>query len=319
MTDYMKEAERLRAAQSDAVMPLIGPLLDAWEGCSSTCREEFPEMDKWLRRINRAMEDAEPAAPAPEQIRDGTKMVAAPEGWSLDESAASLLHYLTSPDDDGEHSPITLREGNVRMDDGTVKFGLLCEYTDYPEEGATLLVECQTTSPDQFRDAAEMVPEFSDSARAALLWVLWHHQGGSSHIGQPIRFALGMGQHEHLNDWQVAEAKRWGASCGLGPGDCRDPAPAPAEVPSQHAGARMGTEEGGEAYTAGYFDGDEAGYARAANWLRTSAEKHAEENGYHEPDTGSFVFASCAAEEWNNSVLELADEMEAALRGEVKP
>lgn len=62
-----------------------------------------------------------------------------------------------------------------------------------------------------------------------------------------------------------------------------------------------------------------AGYARAANWLRAKAEKHAEENGYHEPDTGSFVFASREAEEWNNSVLELADEMEAALRREVKP
>lgn len=65
--------------------------------------------------------------------------------------------------------------------------------------------------------------------------------------------------------------------------------------------------------------GEAAGYARAANWLRAKAEKHAEENGYHEPDTGAFVFAGRAAEEWNNSVLELADEMEAALRGEVKP
>lgn len=62
-----------------------------------------------------------------------------------------------------------------------------------------------------------------------------------------------------------------------------------------------------------------AGYALAANWLRASAEKHAAENGYHEPDTGSFVFASRAAEDWNNSVLELADEMEVALRGEMKP
>lgn len=64
--------------------------------------------------------------------------------------------------------------------------------------------------PDHSGDAAELRPEFSDSARAALLWVLWHHQGGSSPVGQPIRFALGMGRHEHLSDWQVAEAKRWG-------------------------------------------------------------------------------------------------------------
>ena len=55
----------------------------------------------------------------------------------------------------------------------------------------------------------KMEPELTDSARAALLWVLWHHQGASSPIGQPIRFALGMGQHERLTDAQVAQAKLW--------------------------------------------------------------------------------------------------------------
>lgn len=53
------EREHLRAAQAAAVMPLIGPLLDAWECCSQSVREEQPELDKHLRRINRAMEDAE--------------------------------------------------------------------------------------------------------------------------------------------------------------------------------------------------------------------------------------------------------------------
>ena len=52
------ELERLRAAQAHDVMPLIGPLLDAWEGCSQDVRSEHPELDKQLRRINRAMEDA---------------------------------------------------------------------------------------------------------------------------------------------------------------------------------------------------------------------------------------------------------------------
>lgn len=55
-------------------------------------------------------------------------------------------------------------------------------------------------------------PEFTDTARAALLWVLWHHQGGSSPVGQPIRFALGMGQHDRLSDDQVAQAKAWAGS-----------------------------------------------------------------------------------------------------------
>ena len=57
----------------------------------------------------------------------------------------------------------------------------------------------------------EMSPDFTDTSRAALLWVLWHHQGGSSPVGQPIRFALGMDAHARLNETQVAEAKRWAA------------------------------------------------------------------------------------------------------------
>lgn len=41
---------------------------------------------------------------------------------------------------------------------------------------------------------------------AALLWTLYHHQGGSSHIGQPIRTLLGIGRHDHLTEQQIAEA-----------------------------------------------------------------------------------------------------------------
>lgn len=66
-------------------------------------------------------------------------------------------------------------------------------------------------APEAQAQAKEISPEFTDTARAALLWVLWHHQGGSSDVGQPIRFALGMGQYEKLNAHQVREAKRWAA------------------------------------------------------------------------------------------------------------
>jgi len=64
-------------------------------------------------------------------------------------------------------------------------------------------------APPAVVEPPELSPDFTDTARAALLWVLWHHQGGSSPVGQPIRFALGMGQHDRLNDHQLAEAKRW--------------------------------------------------------------------------------------------------------------
>ena len=45
---------------------------------------------------------------------------------------------------------------------------------------------------------------------SALLWTLWHHQGGSSHIGQPIRKLLGIGQHERMTDEQIQQAKKFG-------------------------------------------------------------------------------------------------------------
>ncbi len=61
---------------------------------------------------------------------------------------------------------------------------------------------------------AEMSPEFTDTARAAIAWVLWHHQGASSPVGQPLRFALGMGADEPLPDWRIAEAKRYAAWAG---------------------------------------------------------------------------------------------------------
>ena len=66
----------------------------------------------------------------------------------------------------------------------------------------------------QAAPAAVVGDEFTDSARAALLWVLWHHQGGSSPVGQPLRFALGMDAHERLTESQIAEAKRWAESTG---------------------------------------------------------------------------------------------------------
>lgn len=55
----------------------------------------------------------------------------------------------------------------------------------------------------------EQSPGFTDTARAALLWVLWHHQGGSSPTGQAVRFALGMGQFDRLTAYHVVQAKTW--------------------------------------------------------------------------------------------------------------
>lgn len=72
-----------------------------------------------------------------------------------------------------------------------------------------LMKERAQPTPPAVVEPTELSPDFTDTARAALLWVLWHHQGGSSPVGQQIRFALGMGQNERLNEHQLREAKRW--------------------------------------------------------------------------------------------------------------
>ena len=87
--------------------------------------------------------------------------------------------------------------------------------------------------PAPVQEPVEMSPEFTDTARAALLWVLWHHQGGSSPVGQPIRFALGMGAHERLSAKNIAEAKRWASKTGSTTADFHTAPPAqPASVPT---------------------------------------------------------------------------------------
>lgn len=43
--------------------------------------------------------------------------------------------------------------------------------------------------------------------RGLLLWSLYHHQGATSPIGQPIRKLMGIGKHENLTHEQVVEAQ----------------------------------------------------------------------------------------------------------------
>lgn len=56
------EREQLRRAQSEAVMPLIGPLLDAWEGLPNdvACDEELGAVRLRIKDISRAMLAAAP-------------------------------------------------------------------------------------------------------------------------------------------------------------------------------------------------------------------------------------------------------------------
>lgn len=56
---HEEEISRLQAKQSEAVMPLIGPLLDAWEGTPNDVKgylkEHASSLHHWLSNIDGAM------------------------------------------------------------------------------------------------------------------------------------------------------------------------------------------------------------------------------------------------------------------------
>lgn len=97
------------------------------------------------------------------------------------------------------------------------KNGLIWYREQHPEDDSgaddEMMAEIEaalaTQATNNAAPADEMSPDFTDTARAALAWVLWHHQGASSGIGQAVRFALGIGSQDRMSEHQVAEAKRW--------------------------------------------------------------------------------------------------------------
>ena len=55
---------------------------------------------------------------------------------------------------------------------------------------------------DNEDEVAQLEAKIED-LESLLLWALWHHQGASSAVGQPIRVALGIGPHDSLTVGQV--------------------------------------------------------------------------------------------------------------------
>lgn len=62
---------------------------------------------------------------------------------------------------------------------------------------------------------ADYVDEVSEKLIGLLLWALYHHQGGSSPVGQPVRRALGIDAHARLTEKQVTLAKQAAGSFAI--------------------------------------------------------------------------------------------------------
>lgn len=65
---------------------------------------------------------------------------------------------------------------------------------------------------------------------APLLWVLWHHLGADSTVGQPIREYLGIGRYERLTNGQAKVAQEYGVERARINGDVIVEIPAYARV-----------------------------------------------------------------------------------------
>lgn len=90
-----------------------------------------------------------------------------------------------------------------RFDNG----GALEESEAAKAELRSMLMAEFSAEPFQQTRASDL-STISKDVQDALLFALWHHQGGSSPVGQPIRAMLGIGQHDHMTDEEVAAAKR---------------------------------------------------------------------------------------------------------------
>ena len=87
-------------------------------------------------------------------------------------------------------------------------------YRQLMEHAKRLAQEGHGELAQHLRDAIDLRAEVealradAETKRGLLLWALYHAQGASSQVGQPIRRNLGIGRHERLTPEQIKDAAR---------------------------------------------------------------------------------------------------------------
>jgi hypothetical protein len=82
-------------------------------------------------------------------------------------------------------------------------------YQLYDSTGPTVVDAFRAIYDLGRQDGAAQPAPAAEGSVAPLLWVLWHHLGSSSPVGQPIREYLGMGRFQPMSEEQVEAAKGW--------------------------------------------------------------------------------------------------------------
>ena len=91
----------------------------------------------------------------------------------------------------------------------------VCTYPDCVENDDKVCPSWLRDECDPTKGSVPTPCHVSPEVEAALLFVLWHHQGSSSPVGQPIRRILGIGEYAQLTQTQLIKAKEVRGKLGL--------------------------------------------------------------------------------------------------------
>lgn len=165
------EIHRLRAAQAEAVMPMIGPLLDAWECCSQAASEGCPELHQKLKAINRAMETAGDETRATHEARAGGEQevrAVASQGYNPARENDEWREWYESRRQKGDRSKAELSLGawleRARRDSPTQH--------PLPSGGRVEPVACAALTDERIREGFRGY-DMSIGAKGQTAWQIW--------------------------------------------------------------------------------------------------------------------------------------------------
>jgi hypothetical protein len=204
-------------AAADNVIASIESLFARLRGAAqSVVQEALQTVDDMPYALDRSSEDAKAknCTPSIQALRAAVK--ASPAlNWTTPTIKQSLIVADHNPSDSEQANRAAPAKGELQVPEYITRY-IEAINADLEKRGldldqrrevvATLLTTYIDFYPARYAQAP--VPAQA-SYRGALLWALYHHQGGNSPVGQPIRTLLGIDRFAAMTSEQIEEAVRF--------------------------------------------------------------------------------------------------------------